>query len=243
MDDLTGQDSQLLDTANIENIDVTRKLALALDEVALDLDTLLTRLSYTEQPFWYTASPKIATVVVTRPLKLWHTFRALEMVYADAYNSQQNDRYAGKRDQYHARAQWAYEKLVQTGLGIASDPIPQAAMPTVTIAGGGLPDGTYYVTMAWMNREGEEGASAVPTAITTAGGTVLAQPGNAPASATGWRIYVGAAPDSMVLQNPAPIAIGQTWLQPDTVITVGPAPGSGQRPNYTRPVPRMLQRG
>ena len=243
MDDLTGQDSQLQDIARIENIDVTRKMALAQDELAMDLDTLLTRLSYTEQPFWYTAPPKIATVVVTRPLKLWHTFRALEMVYADAYNSQHNDRYAGKRDQFHARAQWAFEKLVQTGLGIAADPIPQAATPTVTIAGGGLPDGTYYVTVAWMNREGEEGASADPAAITTAGTSLLAQPGNAPANATGWRVYVGGTPGSMVLQNAAPIAIGQTWLQPGTVITVGPAPGSGQRPNYTRPVPRMIQRG
>lgn len=243
MDDLTAQDSQLMDTARVENIDVTRKLALAEEELALDLDTLLTRLSYTEQPFWYTAPPKIATVVVTRPLKLWHTFRALEMVYTDAYNSQQNDRYAGKRDQFHARAQWAYEKLVQTGLGIASDPIPQAAMPTLTIAGGGLPDGTYYATMSWMNREGEEGASSVPTAIATSGSTLSAQPGSAPANATGWRVYVGAAPDSMVLQNASPVAIGETWLQPDALITVGPAPGSGQRPNYTRPVPRMIQRG
>jgi hypothetical protein len=243
MDDLTAQDSQLLDTANVENIDVTRKLALAQDELGLDLDTLLTRLSYTEQPFWYTSPPKISTVVVTRPLKMWHTFRALEMVYADAYNSQLNDRYAGKRDQFHARAQWAYEKLVQTGLGIASDPIPQAATPTVTIAAGGLADGTYYVTMAWMNREGEEGASAVPIAIATAGSSLLAQPVNAPPNATGWRVYVGGAPDSMVLQNESPIAIGQTWLQPDTLVTVGPAPGSGQQPNYTRPVPRMIQRG
>ena len=40
-------------------------------------------------------------VVVTPPLKLWHTFRTLEMVYGDAYNSQLNDRYAGKRDEFH----------------------------------------------------------------------------------------------------------------------------------------------
>jgi hypothetical protein len=243
MDDLTGQDSQLLDTAAVENIDVTRKMALAQDEIVLDLDTLLTRLSYTGQPFWYTAAPRISSVVVTRPLKMWHTFRSLEMIYADAYNSQLNDRYAGKRNQFHARVQWAYEKLVQTGLGIASDPIPQAAVPTVTNAGGGLPDGTYYVTMAWMNREGEEGAGAVPNAIATAGSSLLAQPGNPPPNATGWNVYVGGAPGLMVRQNAAPIAIGQTWLQPNTLTTVGPAPGCGQRPNYMRPIPRVIQRG
>src|SRR5471030_3456545 len=140
MDDLTAQDSQLLDTASVENIDVTRKLALAQDELGLDLDTLLTRLSYTEQPFWYTSPPKISTVVVTPPLKMWHTFRALEMVYADAYNSQLNDRYAGNRDQFHTRAQWAYGKLAEAGIGIASDPIPRAATPNVTTVSGALPD-------------------------------------------------------------------------------------------------------
>src|SRR4029077_8268591 len=69
IEDLTAQDSQLLDVAQVENIDVTQKLALAQDELAIELNTLLTRLSYTEQPFWYTAPPRIATVVVTPPLK------------------------------------------------------------------------------------------------------------------------------------------------------------------------------
>ena len=34
IDDLAGQDSQLLDVANVEGIDVTRKLALAQDEAS-----------------------------------------------------------------------------------------------------------------------------------------------------------------------------------------------------------------
>jgi len=243
IDDLAGQDSQLLDVANVEGIDLTRKLALAQEELALELDTLLTRLSYTEQPFWYTAGPKIGTVVVTTPLKLWHTFRALEMVYGDAYNSQLNDRYAGKRDQFGARARWAYEKLVQTGVGIASDPIPQAAVPILTAAAGSLADGTYYVTMAWMNKAGEEGASASTTAITTVSSSFLVQPINAPANATGWKVYAGGAPDSMVQQNVAPMATGQVWRQPNTLNSAGPAPGSGQAANYMRPVPRVIQRG
>src|SRR5450432_2052629 len=200
MGDLTGQDSQLLDTASVENIDVTRKLALAQDELALDLDTLLTRLSYTEQPFWYTAAPKISTVVVTRPLKMWHTFRALEMVYADAYNNQLNDRYAGKRDQFHARAQWACGKVVEAGIGIVADPIPKAATPLVTplttTVSGALPDGTYYVTTAWMNRAGEEGASAAPAVVTITSSAFLVQPVNPPANVTGWKVYVGGAPDA-----------------------------------------------
>jgi hypothetical protein len=243
IEDLTGQDSQLLDVAQVENIDVTRKLALAQDELAVELDSLLTRLSYTAQPFWYTAPPKIARVVVTPPLKMWHTFRALEMVYADAYNSQLNDRYAGKRDQFHTRAQWAYGKLVEAGIGIASDPIPRAATPNVTTVSGALPDGTYYVTMGWINRAGEEGASAVPAVVTITGSTLLVQPENPPVNVTGWKVYVGQAPETMVQQNSSPIAAGDDWLQPHPAVAAGPAPGSGQAPNYLRPAPRVIQRG
>src|ERR1051326_6961503 len=39
--DLQGHDSQLLDVAHVEGIDVTRKLALAQEELALELTTLL----------------------------------------------------------------------------------------------------------------------------------------------------------------------------------------------------------
>jgi hypothetical protein len=243
IEDLTGQDSQLLEVANAEGIDVTQKLALARDELAVELGTLLTRLSSLEQPFWYSASLNLASVVVTPALKLWHTFRALEMVYRDAYNSQLNDRYAGKRDQFHEMAQWAHEKLIQTGIGIAPDPVPQAATPDVATAQGNLPDGTYYATMSWINGAGEEGACAAPAAILIAGGTLLVRPGQAPKTATGWNVYVGAAPNAMLLQNASPIAVGQIWLQPDTVNTAGRAPGTGQSPSYARPVPRVIPRG
>jgi len=181
--------------------------------------------------------------VVTAPLKMWHTFRALEMVYADAYNSQLNDRYAGKRDQFRWRARWAYEKLVQTGLGIANDPIPQAATPTLTVVNGNLPDGTYYVTMAWMNRAGEEGASAVTAAIATVSSSFLVQPVNMPVNAAGWKVYVGDAPETMVQQNGSPIAAGQVWQQPNALNRAGTQPGSGQAASYMRPVPRLIQRG
>jgi hypothetical protein len=248
MEDLTAQDSQLLDVASVEGIDVAQKLALAQDELALELDALLTRLSYVDQLFWLAPQPGLGSVVVTPALKLWHTFRSLEMVYSDAYNNQLNDRYAGKRDQFHVRAKWAYETLVAAGIGVASVPVPQAATPAVTAAaapapGTPLPVGIYYVTVSWVNNAGEDGASAIPATIATAGSSLLVQPADAPPrTAAGWNVYVGTGPDSMALQNGSPIAIGETWLQPAT-LAAGRPPGTGQRPSYLKPVPRMIQRG
>ena len=248
MEDLTAQDSQLLDVASVEGIDVTQKQFLAQEELALELNALLTRLSYVDQLFWLAPQPHLGSVVVTPALKLWHTFRSLEMVYADAYNNQLNDRYAGKRDQFHTRAKWAYETLVAAGIGVASVPVPRAAMPAVMAAaapapGTPLPDETYYATVAWVNAAGENGASAVPATIATTGSSLLVQPAGAtPKTAVGWNVYVGAGPDSMAQQNGSPIAIGQTWLQP-APLAAGRPPGPGQRPSYLKPVPRVIQRG
>jgi hypothetical protein len=245
IDDLSAQDSQLLDVSTAENIDVTQKLALAQEEIALGLDTLLTGTSYPDQSLWLAPRAGVNRVVVTPALRLWHTYRALEMVYADAYNSQLNDRYAGKRNQFHSMASWAYDKLARIGAGMVIDPIPKAAMPTVTALASAtpLPGGTYYATVAWTNQAGEEGASAAPNTISTASQTLLVQPVNPPKNAVGWNAYVGVDSDSMFRQNSAPIAIAQTWTQPAPLTTTGQRAGQGQTPNFTKPVPRVLQRG
>jgi len=246
--DLTARDSQLLTVASTEAIDVTQKIGLAQDDLALQITTLLNALTYVDQAFWLSPQPDIGCVVVTPAIKQWHAVHALELVYADAYNNQLNDRYAGKRDQFHEMADWAYEKVIQIGLGIVACPVAQPAIPDVVAApcplgNLPLPDSTYYVTVSWMNVQGEEGASAVAAAAATTAGTLWIRPGVAPRYATAWNVYVGTTPESMSLQNAAPLDPGQTWVQPGTLSTGGRAPGTGQVPSYIKPVPRMIQRG
>jgi hypothetical protein len=243
MEDLTAQDTQLANVANVEGIDVTQKLALAQEEVALELRTLLEGSRRADLAFWLAPQTTLRNVVVTPALKLWHTFRCLEMVYRDAYSNQLNDRYAAKRDQFEERATWAYEKLLLLGIGIALSPVPRAAEPQVLSVPGNLPAGTYYVAIAWTNSKGEEGEPSVATTITVAGSTLLVQPAPLPEGATGWNVYTGVDPEDMWLQNGSPIAARQTWLQPNAMATGGRAPGSGQAPSYLLPMPRMMLRG
>jgi hypothetical protein len=234
IEDLHGYDTQLLDVANIEGIDVTRKLELAQEEISAELGSLLGRLN---------APPAPDKVVVTGPLKLWHTYLALELVYRDAYRSQLNDRYAGKRDEFHGMVKWAYDKLLQTGLGITDDPIPRAAPPFVQTCTGSLPDATYYVSVTWINAAGGEGTNSVPLAISTIGGSFSVLPIPRPANGNNWNAYVGTSPQLLVLQNEFPIGPNQPWVQPDTIRTSGKQAGGGQAPDYLLPVPRRLQRG
>ena len=243
IEDLAAQDSQLLNVANVEGIDVTQKLALAQEQLALELTTLLDRMSFVNEVFWLAPPPTRRSVVVTPALKLWHTFRSLELVYADAFASQLNDRYAARRNQFHEQAKQACDQLAACGIGIAGTPVPRAAAPLVVAAAGSLPDNTYYVTMAWTNSTNEEGAPAVASAITTTQSTLLVQPVEPPANAAGWNVYVGTEPDGLELQNGSPIAVGQTWLQPGTVTTGGRGPGRGQSPSFLKPAPRVIQRG
>ncbi|MBZ5579456.1 MAG: hypothetical protein LAP40_23095 [Acidobacteriia bacterium] len=243
IDDLAALDSQLLAVAETEGIDVTRKLTSAQEEVGVELTVLLNKLSRTDQFLQPTPRPGLSSVVVTAPMKLWNTYRTLEMIYRDAYNSQLNDRYAGKRDQFHEMAQWASERLIQTGVGVAANPVPRAGTPQVDAIPGALPDGTYYVSMAWINPTGEEGAGSSPAVFTITASALQVEAGTPPPGATRWNVYIGDAPESMVLQNGTPIEAGQNWHQAGAVATAGRAPGTGQEPTYLKPVPRVIQRG
>ena len=243
LEDLTAQDTQLGSVANVEGIDVTQKLRLAQDELALELGSMLDSSGSAEQVLWRGGVPGIESVVITPALKLWHTYRALEMVYRDAYSNQLNDRYRAKRDQFAERAKWAVEKLMQAGIGIASRPMPRASAPTVTGTPGSLPDGTYYVATSWTSSDGEEGASSTAVTIACEASTLVAQQAKAPATAVGWNVYVGPGPELMTRQNAAPIAIGQTWMQANSLTSDGTSPGPGQAVSYYKATPRMMWRG
>jgi len=228
---------------------VTRKLALAQEELSVEVVGLLDQMKRPVGIYevagllgGLNAPPVIRQVVVTPPLKLWHVFRTLEMVYGDAYNSQLNDRYAGKRDEYHEMVKWAYNKVLQSGLGIAMDPVEQATTPAMQPSAGGLAAGSYYAAVAWTNAAGEEGASSTPATIQVSGSSFAVQT-TAPANVKGWNVYCGTSPAAMTIQNPQTLAPGQTWVQPDTLSTTGRRAGSGQAPSYRVAVPRMIQRG
>jgi hypothetical protein len=232
MEDLAAQDSQALNVANAEGIDLTVKLGLAHEAIGLELEELLRRGS----------SFRLANVVVTPALRLWHTYRALESVYRDAYHSQLNDRYAGKRDQFRELSKWAYERVLQAGVGITLMPVPQALSPELRAVAGALAEGVYYAAMAWVNPAGEEGACSEAAAIEVADSAFMAFPREVQPDAAGWNIYAGMAEDTMTRQNGAPLACAEGWLAA-VLSESGARPGKGQSASLAHAIPRVLQRG
>jgi hypothetical protein len=230
IEELAGHDSQLLNVATVEGIDVTTKLELAQEELGIELETLVERRC-------------LERVVVTPPLRLWHAYLSLEMVYQDAYNNQLNDRYANKRDEFRGLARWALDRLIRLGVGLAEHPLPKAMEPGVTTTPGPLADGTYYATMSWVNAAGEEGVCADAVSVTTTSSTLVVSPRHAPEVAVGWNVYAGVDLEQMVRQNTVPNPLGSTWVQPGALATEGRRPGSGQAPNTMHRVARRISRG
>src|SRR5438270_353581 len=85
--DLADHETVILDTASVEGINLTVKIALATDEVGLELQGRFPR------PGPGLAPLALNTVVVTPALRLWLIFHTLEIVYRDAFHNQLNDRY------------------------------------------------------------------------------------------------------------------------------------------------------
>jgi hypothetical protein len=243
LEDLSAQDSQLLTVASLEGIDVSGKERVAHEELDIELEVLLRRVSYSGGSLWSEATPSLEHIVVTRPLRLWHIYRTIELVYADAYYSQLNDRYAEKQAQFHQLARWASDKLIHAGIGLVSLPLRKGEPPTVTSAPGNLESGTYYVSTGWVNRAAEESAGTTPTAFTVTGTSLMVRPSRAPECATGWQVYLGTSPGSLIRQNGTPIDLSAAWIQPDFLLTAGTRPSRGQEPNYIQPTPRVLERG
>jgi hypothetical protein len=253
LDQLAAQDSGVLDVASNEGIDASAKISLAQEEVGVALRSAFSRSAFsrTSPSLWWPGSVatsvsalQLPNIVVTPPLRLWHTFHALELVYRDAYGSQLNDRYAAKWKEYQGLAKQASAMLFQTGIGVVSDPLAVASSPEIRLLSGPQSATMYYAQVAWLNSRSEEGMASSVTSINASDqNSVQVTPTNPPSNAVAWNVYAGVAIDSITLQNAIPLALDQTWLLPPSGLVQGRTPGSGQEPNYYSQVPRFLQRG
>ena len=240
--DLNDQDSSLLDLSDTEGLNLTTKLNLATEELGIELTSFLERSrsrSLGGQP-----AGNLSHIAVTPPMRLWHTFQTLSLIYRDAYYSQLNDRYRGKWDEYRSQAKWARTKLLEIGIGIVLDPLPRADAPNLTMLPATGAGGTFYVSITFLNAQGEEGVpSTVLPTIGPDGHVLSIEPGGASANVRNWNAYVGADPADVQLQNASPLAIGAAWVYSALTAQAGRHPGSGQTANFVRPLPRLLQRG
>lgn len=242
--DLRDYESAIFELASTEQIDLSRKLALAKQEIEVELTDFLLRQSMHQADGSAGARPDLGRVVVTPALRQWHTYHALALSYRDAYSTHYNDRYLGKWKGYERLASEASRKSFDIGVGLVYDPIPKAAPARLSAAAGSSPGGTYWVRVAWTGAAGQEGEPGDPVYLTVTEGSALAvEATDASVNATGWNVYAGITSDSVELQNATPLPAGTNWVMPPEGIARGRQPGEGQPAAYFVTLRRVLQRG
>jgi len=250
IDDLADEDSGLLAAAEAVGINVTAKLRLAMSDVQSELENWLLRpqpvSGYgTFGPVWIQA-PVIGQVVVTRELMRWEKMQTLSMVYRDAYFSQLVDRYQGKWDEYAKLTRYSRDQFVANGIGLVADPLPRAGLPVLGTMGAPTQEtgGTFYACVTWVNKAGQEGAASDAGSLVVPAENLLSvMAEGAPLNAVGFNVYAGTVLAMMTLQNSGAVPLGSTFTVVPGSSASSQIAGTGQRPDYMKPLPRTILRG
>lgn len=233
-EDLRQHESGLYEVASAEGIDLTQKIALAQEEIRVELGGLL----FSREP------EKIGRVVVTPPLRLWLLYHAIALVYRDAYGSHLNERYAKKKLEYEALAGWAKRRLLEMGVGMTGRPIPKASRPEVGETGSSAGAATYWIRVAWVGSNGEEGCpSEAVAAAMDEGRAPVVKPAAPPSGVAGWNVYAGHAAHDCRLQNSVPMGLTEAWTLPESGLVEGKLAGDGQKPVWYERFEPRLERG
>jgi hypothetical protein len=236
IEDLKEYESAVLQTANIEAIDITAKLKLAQREIGFEIASFIGRHGY--------PSPgDLGRVVTSDTLLNLHCLRTLELIYRDAYNSQLNERYLGKWKEYTQAAARAFSIATELGIGMVSLPVSRPAIPTCgTEPGGVFGARTYYVSIAWQATNGSTGERS-DLAITAVPVSALLSVAGAAAGANGWYVYAGLSETELYRQNEMPLTPGALWVEPMGGLRTDLSPMPIQRPDWYVRNRRMLARG
>ena len=262
--DLEAYEVNLSKVASTHGINIDTKTAMTLDQVGDQLLQKLVRAGAADSQYidpWLTGATAIdsmppqqrwlftlSNVVVTPPLHRWICFDVLSQVFAEAYNTQLNDRFKGKWAEYEARSDDAEYTVSQLGIGVVNNPLARPAEAQVAMTAGSIPAGIVVVQAAWVDAHGNEGALSplVPVTLPDSSSITVAMAGDVnqtPASATGWNIYIGWDGADPSRQNLAPLPKGASWSVPETGFVSGPAPINGQKPEFYIVDPQKLRRG
>lgn len=206
LDDLLQYEASLVEIASTHGINVQTKINLALSSIADRVQLWLMKVGASD-PQWLTRRViGVSTVVATPPIKKWICFDALSRFFAEAYNVQLNTRFQAKWQAYQQQASDSVNMVFNTGLGIVYSPLPEPAMPLVSVQTGTDPASSLFVQTAWVDTRGAEGALSpvngviVPDQSSISVGMAEGV-SNAPLAAAGWNVYVSSTGTGMTRQN------------------------------------------
>jgi hypothetical protein len=223
---LAAYDTNIFDLAAAENISVPQKLALAEQQIGLQLQRFLRPRSNEDQQF------TLDHVVVSDAILHWHRVLTLLLIYRDAVQRNGTPRYNPGLQRWIADERAARELAFDLGIGVVYNPLPRPPAPQyVLIPGGATSAGAYFLAITWT-RSGVESAPSVSVEVSLDSGQLLrVLPPPTPADITSWSVYAGYNPYELQRQNLAPLTPGESWTQDTAGFRPGPAAPNGQKPD------------
>ena len=241
LNDLRAYESGILDLAANEGIDLGAKLSLAHREIGLEILSFLVT-----QGYGVAKQRGLENVIVTEPILHSEVMWTLSLIYRDAFNSQLNDRYGAKWNQYTDLARRGLRQYFEIGIGLTASPIGKPEPPTVSvIPGPSRAASTYSVQVAACGLNGFTGAlSDSLTVHCRDNASIMVQLGGVlPERSSGWILYVGEGDSDPKRQNVTPLEENAVWTCPDSG-TVQDLPSiQVQRPEFWAVQQRRLLRG
>jgi hypothetical protein len=248
LDDLLPYEVTLVQIASPHGINVDTKINLASSAIGDKLLLWLLDAGVADPQFATRRKIGLSTVVVTPSMRRWLSFESLSRFFAEAYNIQLNSRFQGKWGEYQQESNTARDLVARDGIGIVYHPLPEPAMPSVTLGPGALAAQSLFVQTSWVDANGSESGTSPVNGLLlndSAGVTVaMSETGlQVPLTAAGWNVYLSSSETAPALQNSAPLAVGANWSLPSIGVISGPPPSAGQTPDYYVPVPNRIRRG
>jgi hypothetical protein len=245
--DLLEYEGTLVQVASDHDINVDTKIELATSVIGDRLLLWLLNIGASDPQFLTRRVIGLSTLVVTDSLRRWLVFESLSRIFAEAYNLQLNTRFHGKWTEYQQAANSAADFAFQSGLAIVFNPLPEPALPLVSVEAGTSNAAALYVQTTWVDvNGGESAASPINGLILAAGSSItvaMAEGNNAPVAAIGWNVYIAVDQGGASRQTTVPQPIGSTWQLPASIVTSGSAPGSGQIANFFIRTSKQILRG
>lgn len=241
LEDLRVYETSLLETASIEGVSLSNKLALAQQELGGEiLRFLIQQLEPTES----VTPSRLANVVATDPLRRWHALRTLSVFFRDVHHNQLNDRYRAKWDAYESEARAAARLLWEVGVGLVRNPLQRPAKPELTLLPSEEEFPQLLLKTTWTAGPSEESSASESVLFDS---TSQEKPRitvkDPPQRATGWHVYAGPSEGQLTRQTDTALALTETWVMPWNLPVSGGAVPFGQTPDQYIRLQRLLFRG
>jgi hypothetical protein len=234
--DLQKYESDILQVATVEEIDLSRKLEIARGIISSDLRDFLRRQTGVE-------GSALEDVVVTEPLHRWVVMMTLQLTYRDAHYRQLAERYKGKWTEYSEQARQARRDCYEYGVGRVRRPLGRPSAPKLLVSsGGGTAAGTYYFRVSRVGTGGveSEASEAAAVRLDTAANLEV-QFSDENQAGEGWHVYGGGFEDQLSRQSTAPLAFASKWAV--LAMQSGKKPSDGQAPDLYIRQRNLLWRG